>query len=92
MKESDLDHAFQRLAVESLVLLLDVAEVDLTAADDDADQSCVISAEPCHCVVQLLRVECQRILDTLHCNPDNNAGQILPLVALAKMAETVSLC
>jgi len=50
-----LDPGLQALAVLVLECLLDVTQIDLRAADDDADQRLVLSAHAGHGVVQALR-------------------------------------
>jgi len=62
-----LDPGLQALAVLVLECLLDVTQIDLRPADDDADQRLVLGAQAGHGVVQALRKVVDLGLAALDC-------------------------
>ena len=65
MKDTHLDGVLQGLAVHLVVLLLDVAHVNLTPGHHQADESTVPGAHPSHGVVQLLGEVSSTVLDAV---------------------------
>lgn len=66
-RNTHLDSLLQGLAVDPLVLLLDVAHVNLTAGHHQADESPVVGAHPSHGVVQLLGKVRSPVLNAVVC-------------------------
>lgn len=79
----------ERIFESSLVLVFDVAEIDLWAGEHDAGQVPVIRADPVHVAVQSLSEEAVPVFEGLDCGRIKTLVKYLQAQTLTQQIELI---